>query len=68
MEDRVKEHLEADAELEPLFQYLDMLKANVDRFKHLETKGASDTIISREKDIIERQFIFLESAFTKLSN
>ncbi len=53
-------------ELQPLHQYLDLLKTSLDRYTYLKKSGAPDSILYTEQGLIERQFQFLFKVCKKL--
>ena len=48
-----------DLEMQPLRQYLALLRMNVNRYEHLKKSGAPDAILYIEKELIDRQILFL---------
>ena len=53
-------------ELQPLRQYLDLLKTSLDRYTYLKESGVPDSILYTEKGLIERQLQFLSKVCEKL--
>jgi|WetSurMetagenome_2_1015567.scaffolds.fasta_scaffold847075_1 hypothetical protein len=54
------------SELQPLIQYLEMLKTSLDRFTYLKESGASEVILYVEKGLIDRQLLFLSRVCGRL--
>jgi hypothetical protein len=54
-------------ELQPLRQYLDLLKTSLERYEYLKKSGVSDVILYTEKGLIDRQMQFLSKACTQLT-
>jgi hypothetical protein len=54
------------SELQPLLQYLDMLKTSLDRFTYLKESGVSEDILYVEKGLIDRQFLFMSKVCERL--
>jgi hypothetical protein len=48
-----------DVEMQPLRQYLGLLRMNVIRYEYLKESGAPDAILYIEKGLIDRQILFL---------
>ena len=55
-----------DLEIQPLRQYLGLLRMSVDRYEYLKKSGAPDAILYIEKGLIDRQMLFLSKAFVQL--
>ena len=53
-------------EIQPLRQYLGLLRMNVNRYEYLKESGAPDAILYVEKGRIDRQVLFLSKACTEL--
>ena len=53
-------------EIQPLRQYLGLLRMNVNRYEYLKESGAPDAILYVEKGLIDRQMLFLSKACTEL--
>jgi hypothetical protein len=54
------------SELQPLLQYLDMLKTSLDRFTYLKESGVTQDILYAEKGLIDRQLLFLSRMCKRL--
>ena len=63
----VPELLESVSELQPLRQYLDLLKTSIERYECLKKSGVSDIILYTEKGLIDRQIQFLSKACTQMT-
>jgi hypothetical protein len=63
----VTELPESAFELQPLRQYMDLLKASFERYEHLKRSGVSDVILYTEKGLIERQMQFLSKACVQMT-
>ena len=62
----VTELQQPDLEIQPLRQYLGLLRMNVDRYEYLKKSGAPDAILYIEKGLVDRQVLFLSKACTEL--
>ncbi len=60
------EFQEPVSELQPLLQYLDLLKMSFRRYEHLKKSGVSEVTLSAEGGFIGRQIQFLSRACSKL--
>jgi flagellar biosynthesis chaperone FliJ len=58
---------ESASELQPLRQYLDLLKTSLERYEYLKKSGVSDVILYTEKGLIDRQMQFLSKACAQLT-
>jgi hypothetical protein len=58
---------ESASELQPLHQYLDLLKTSFERYEYLRKSGVSDVILYTEKGLIDRQMRFLSKACAQLT-
>jgi flagellar biosynthesis chaperone FliJ len=58
---------ESVSELQPLRQYLDLLKTSLERYEYLKKSGVSEVILYTEKGLIDRQMQFLSKACAQLT-
>ena len=58
---------ESTSELQPLRQYLDLLKTSFERYEYLKKSGVSDIILYTEKGLIDRQIQFLSKACVQMT-
>jgi flagellar biosynthesis chaperone FliJ len=58
---------ESASELQPLHQYLDLLKTSFERYEYLRKSGVSDVILYTEKGLIDRQMQFLSKACAQMT-
>ncbi len=65
--ENVTELQQPDFEMQPLRQYLGLLRMNVNRYEYLKKSGVPDAILYIEKGLIDRQVLFLSRACEKLS-
>jgi hypothetical protein len=56
-----------DVEMQPLRQYLALLRMNVNRYEYLKKSGAPDAILYVEKGLIDRQILFLSKVCKELT-
>jgi len=61
----VPELLEFASELQPLRQYVDLLKTSFERYEYLKKSGVADVILYTEKGLIDRQMKFLSKAYAR---
>jgi hypothetical protein len=54
------------SELQPLHEYLDLLKTSLERYEYLKKSGVPDVVLYIEKGLIDRQFLFLSKVYAKL--
>ncbi len=65
--ENVSEFQQPDVEMQPLRQYLALLRMNVNRYEYLERAGAPDAILYVEKGLIDRQILFLSKVCEELT-
>jgi hypothetical protein len=65
--ENVQEPEQSDFEMQPLRQYLGLLRMNVSRYEYLKESGAPDAILYIEKGLIDRQILFLSRVCRELS-
>jgi hypothetical protein len=58
---------ESASELQPLHQYLDLLKTSFERYEYLRKSGVPDVILYTEKGLIKRQLQFLSKACAQMT-
>ena len=56
-----------DVEMQPLRQYLGLLRMNFSRYEYLKKSGAPAAILYIEKGLIDRQILFLSNACAELT-
>jgi hypothetical protein len=65
--EHVPELQQPGVEIQPLRQYLALLRMNINRYEYLKESGASDAILYIEKGLIDRQILFLSNACAELT-
>ena len=64
--ENVPELQQPGVEMQPLRQYLALLRMNVNRYEYLKKSGAPDAILYIEKGLIDRQILFLSKVSKEL--
>jgi hypothetical protein len=64
--ENVPELQQPGVEMQPLRQYLALLRMNVNRYEYLKKSGAPDAILYIEKGLIDRQILFLSRVCKEL--
>lgn len=54
------------SEVQPLREYLDLLKTSLERYEYLKKSAVPDVVLYIEKGLIDRQFLFLFKVYAKL--
>jgi hypothetical protein len=65
--ENVPELQQPEIEMQPLRQYLGLLRMNVNRYEYLKKSGAPDAILYIEKGLIDRQILVLSRVCKELS-
>ncbi len=63
----VAELRQFDIEVQPLREYLDLLRTSLDRYEYLKKSGAPDIVLYTERGLIDRQILFLNKACAQLT-